>query len=143
MSESDRKLPLEHVAGITASYVSNNPVPASDLPDLIIAVHRSVARLTVPKPPEAEVHVPAVSVKASIKPDHLVCLVCGAKLKTLKRHLMAQHGLTPQQYRQRYKLRPDYPIVAPSYSKDRSAMARQFGLGRKARRAKQAGRRSE
>ena len=132
MSESDRKLPLQHAAGITASYVSNNSISASDLPDLIITVHQSLARLSVPEPPEAEVHVPAVSVKASIKPNHLVCLVCGAKLKTLKRHLMAKHGLTPQQYRERYELGPDYPMVAPSYSKDRSAVAKQMGLGRKA-----------
>ncbi|WP_425416506.1 MucR family transcriptional regulator [Oricola indica] len=124
---------MDQVADIVSAFVSNNPVPASELPNLIASVHESLAKLhgqEVEKEPE---YTPVVSVRASVKPDHLVCLECGAKQKTLKRHLMAAHGLTPEEYRARYNLKPDYPVTAPDYSAKRTKLAKKLGLGRKGR----------
>jgi len=130
MNETENLVTL--TADIVASYVSNNPVPTSELPSLITAVHKALVGTQAPAEPAAEEHTPVVSVKSSIKDDHLVCLECGAKQKTLKRHLMTSHGLTPEAYRDRYKLPASYPIVAPAYAKQRSALAKKIGLGRKA-----------
>ena len=121
---------LVHTADIVASYVSNNPVAGSDLPELIGSVYQALVTLEA-GPPVEETHEPVVSVKASIKPDHLVCLECGAKQKTLKRHLKAAHGLSPEEYRARYNLPSNYPLVAAEYAKRRSKLAKQIGLGRK------------
>ena len=118
-------------ADIVASYVANNPVPASELPNLISSVHKALVGTQAPAEAAAAEHTPVVSVKASIKPDHLVCLECGAKQKTLKRHLMSSHGLTPEAYRDRYNLPASYPLVAPEYAKQRSKLAKKIGLGRK------------
>ena len=120
-------------AEVVAAYVSNNPVPKGDLPDLILAVHSSLARLgSEPEPalPQAEATPPAVPVRKSITPDYLICLEDGKKFKSLRRHLRL-HGLTPEQYREKWKLPSDYPMVAPNYAAQRSALATKMGLGQK------------
>jgi predicted transcriptional regulator len=129
MDETENLISL--TADIVASYVANNPVPAIELPNLISAVHAALLGTQVPAEAAGAEHTPVVSVKASIKPDHLVCLECGAKQKTLKRHLMTSHGLTPEAYRDRYSLPASYPLVAPEYAKQRSRLAKKIGLGRK------------
>lgn len=122
---------LDHVADIVSAHVSNNSVPAADLPALIQSVYTSLASLG--QAPEAveEARTPAVSVRASVKPDAVTCLDCGAKFKMLKRHLGTDHGLTPAEYRTRWNLPADYPMVAPEYADRRRALAVKIGLGRK------------
>ena len=116
---------------IVAAHVSNNSVAVSDLPVLIQNVHAALASLDNPAPaPEAKPE-PAVSIRSSIKPDHIVCLEDGKKLKMLKRHLMTHYNLTPDQYRQRWGLPADYPMVAPAYAEKRRELAVKIGLGRK------------
>lgn len=118
---------LEMTTEIVSAYVSNNVVEAAGLAGLIESVHHAlVARATGP---EANAE-PAVAVKKSVAPDFIVCLECGRKLKTLKRHLRADHDLSPGDYRSKWGLPADYPMVAPNYSKARSAFAKQIGLGR-------------
>ena len=122
---------VQLAAEVVAAFISNNPLPKSELPALIHAVHSAVERLR--KGPEnAPLHVelkaPAVPVRKSVMPDYLICLEDGEKFKSLRRHL-TQHGLTPQQYREKWKLAPDYPMVAPNYAALRSAMAKKIGLG--------------
>jgi predicted transcriptional regulator len=118
-------------AEVVAAYVSNNPVPKADLPDLILAVHSSLTRLGKDSVElQVEVKPPAVPVRKSITPDFLICLEDGKKFKSLRRHLGAL-GLTPEQYRLKWNLPSDYPMVAPNYAAHRSALARKFGLGQK------------
>ena len=118
-------------AEVVAAYVSNNPVPKADLPDLILAVHSSLTGLGKDSVElQVEVKPPAVPVRKSITPDFLICLEDGKKFKSLRRHLGAL-GLTPEQYRVKWKLPSDYPMVAPNYAAHRSALARKFGLGQK------------
>ena len=121
---------LEMTTEIVSAYVSNNSVEAADLPSLIERVHGALVARTAGSPVSAPVADPAVPVKKSIASDHIVCLECGRKLKTLKRHLRADHKLSPSEYRAKWGLPADYPMVAPSYSKARSAFAKQIGLGR-------------
>lgn len=117
-------------ADIVSAYVANNQVPPAELAGLIVSVSDSIRKLGHPAPePEPEL-VPAVNPKKSVQSGHIVCLEDGKKFKSLKRHL-ASHGLTPQQYRAKWGLAPDYPMTAPDYSATRSAMARDIGLGRK------------
>lgn len=124
---------IEQTTDIVAAYVSNNPLPSSDLPKLIADVHAAVSGLSNGAAPEAEAKpVPAVSIKKSVTPDYLICLEDGKKFKSLKRHLATDHNLTPDQYRQKWNLPADYPMVAPNYSASRSALAKASGLGRKA-----------
>lgn len=116
---------------IVAAHVSNNSVSVEDLPSLITNVYGALSGLgqapaVVEKAPE-----PAVSIRASVKPDHIVCLEDGKKLKMLKRHLMTHYNLTPEQYRQRWNLPADYPMVAPNYAEKRRELAKKIGLGRK------------
>jgi len=121
-------------ATIVSAYVSNNAVPAAQLPALIASVDQSVRGLVGPAAaPRAEL-VPAVNPKRSIFPDFIICLEDGKKFKSLKRHLATDHGLTPQAYREKWGLPPDYPMVAPNYSQKRSALAKASGLGRHAAR---------
>ena len=117
---------------IVAAHVSNNPVSVDDVPALINKVYGALAGLgqTV-APVEEEVLKPAVSVRASVKPDHIVCLEDGVKLKMLKRHLMTHYNMTPEQYRARWNLPADYPMVAPDYAEKRRELAKKIGLGRK------------
>ena len=120
-------------AEVVAAYVSNNPVPSSDLPDLILAVHSSLARLgSEPEHavPQVEAKAPAVPIRKSVTPDYLICLEDGKRFKSMRRHLRLL-GLTPEQYREKWKLPSDYPMVAPNYAAQRSALARKIGLGQK------------
>ena len=114
---------------IVAAHVSNNSVAVDELPALIKNVYGALSGLGAAAQEEARPE-PAVSIRASVKPDHLVCLEDGKKMKMLKRHLMTDHGLTPAEYRARWGLPADYPMVAPDYAETRSALAKQIGLGR-------------
>ena len=119
-------------ADIVAAHVSNNSVAISDLAMLINNVHAALSGLgTQPEPEEKP--VPAVSIRASVKPDHIVCLEDGRKLKMLRRHLMTHYGMTPDDYRAKWGLPADYPMVAPSYAEKRRALAKEIGLGTKGR----------
>jgi predicted transcriptional regulator len=120
-------------ADIVAAHVSNNSVAVSDLPLLIQNVHGALSGLNG-KVAEPEVKLePAVSVRASIKPDYIVCLEDGKKLKMLKRHLMTHYQMTPEQYRAKWNLPADYPMVAPNYAEQRRSLAKKIGLGTKRR----------
>jgi predicted transcriptional regulator len=116
---------------IVAAHVSNNSVAVDDLPLLITNVYGALAGLGQIAPVVEKLPEPAVSIRASVKPDHIVCLEDGKKLKMLKRHLMTHYNLTPDQYRQRWSLPADYPMVAPSYAEKRRDLAKKIGLGRK------------
>jgi len=121
---------------IVAAHVSNNTVAVGDLPQLINQVYSSLANIgTVPAVPAARPQ-PAVSVKKSVQPDYIVCLEDGKKLKMLKRHLKTAYNMTPEAYRERWGLAPDYPMVAPNYARQRSRLAKEIGLGTRARRAR-------
>jgi predicted transcriptional regulator len=128
---------------IVSAYVSNNTIAQSELPELITTVAgrlrqgSAVPEQTSEKKPET-----AVSVRHSVRPDHLVCLVCGQQRKTLKRHLAVRHNLSPAEYRERFGLKPSYPMAAPNYAKQRRDLALQIGLGqpkRPARRGRKSG----
>ncbi|MGB7259145.1 MAG: MucR family transcriptional regulator [Pseudolabrys sp.] len=126
---------IELTAEIVSAYVSNNTVAAGDIPSLINQVHGALSRVSggsseVP----AEPLKPAVSVKKSIAPDYIVCLEDGKKFKSLKRHLRTQYNMTPEQYRDKWSLGADYPMVAPNYAAARSQLAKQMGLGQQRRR---------
>ncbi len=121
-------------ADIVAAHVSNNSVAVNDLPTLISNVHTALAALAGPPPAAPEVkQEPAVSIRASIKPDFIVCLEDGKKLKMLKRHLMTHYSMTPEQYRAKWNLPADYPMVAPNYAEQRRTLAKSIGLGTKRR----------
>ena len=118
-------------ADIVAAHVSNNSVAVSDIPHLIANVHGALVNLGGPTPvPEVKLE-PAVSIRASIKPDYIVCLDDGKKLKMLKRHLMTHYGMTPDDYRAKWGLPADYPMVAPNYAEQRRTLAVKIGLGTK------------
>lgn len=125
---------LELTADIVSAYVSNNSVTANDLPGLIGEVHSALGRL-VGKVEEAPVEVqkPAISVRKSITPDYIICLEDGKKFKSLKRHLRTQYNMTPEQYREKWGLPADYPMVAPNYAEARSKLAKEMGLGQQRR----------
>lgn len=117
---------------IVAAHVSNNSVSVGDVPELISNVYGALASLGQVAAPVVEEELkPAVSVRASVKPDHIVCLEDGVKLKMLKRHLMTHYNMTPDQYRARWNLPADYPMVAPAYAEKRRELAKKIGLGRK------------
>ena len=116
---------------IVAAHVSNNSVSVEDLPSLITNVYGALSGLGQSAPVVEEKLEPAVSVRSSVKPDYIVCLEDGKKLKMLKRHLMTHYNLTPEQYRQRWNLPADYPMVAPNYAEKRRELAKKIGLGRK------------
>lgn len=126
---------IELTAEIVSAYVSNNTVSAAEIPSLISQVYSALSRVSG-KPGEspAEPLKPAVSVKKSITPEHLVCLEDGKKFKSLKRHLRTQYNMTPEQYREKWSLGADYPMVAPNYAAARSQLAKQMGLGQQRRR---------
>jgi predicted transcriptional regulator len=122
-------------AEIVSAYVSNNSVPSGDIPALISQVHSALSRVsTGQSEPSSEPLKPAVPVKRSISPDHIVCLEDGKKFKSLKRHLRTQYAMTPEQYREKWGLPADYPMVAPNYAAARSQLAKQMGLGQQRRR---------
>ena len=121
-------------ADIVAAHVSNNSVAVSDLPLLIANVHGALTGLGTKAPePEVKKQEPAVSIRSSIKPDYIVCLEDGKKLKMLKRHLMTHYQMTPEQYRAKWNLPADYPMVAPNYAEQRRSLAKKIGLGTKRR----------
>ncbi len=121
-------------ADIVAAHVSNNSVAVNDLPTLISNVHGALAALGSPVLAIVEKQEPAVSIRSSIKPDYVVCLEDGKKLKMLKRHLMTHYGMTPDQYRAKWGLPNDYPMVAPNYAEQRRTLAKAIGLGTKRKR---------
>ena len=116
---------------IVAAHVSNNNVAVEDVPSLIANVYGALAGLGKVEPVVVAPPEPAVSIRSSVKPDHLVCLECGKKMKMLKRHLSTDHGMTTEEYRQRWNLGADYPLVAPNYAEKRRELAKKIGLGRK------------
>lgn len=125
---------LEHAADIVSAYVSNNSLPASDLPALLESVHAALVRLATGQNAAAESvpsKEPAVPIKKSITPDHIICLEDGKKFKSLKRHLRTAYSMTPEDYRAKWGLASDYPMVAPNYARARSELAMQMGLGQK------------
>jgi predicted transcriptional regulator len=117
-------------AKIVGSYLRHHTVGAGELPDLITTVHRSLGQLGRQAPVE-EVLTPAVSVRQSVRADYVVCLDCGYRGKTLRRHISSRHGLNRDEYLRRWGLQPDHPLTAPAYSERRSTLAKQLGLGRK------------
>lgn len=117
-------------ADIVSAHVANNSVAVSDLPLLIHNVHNALSELDEANAPEVKPE-PAVSIRSSIKPDYIVCLEDGKKLKMLKRHLMTHFGMTPDEYRQKWGLSADYPMVSPNYAEQRRKLAKKIGLGRK------------
>lgn len=122
---------LELTADIVSAYVSNNPVPTTELASLISSVSATLAGLGQPAEIAAPLLTPAVNPKKSVFPDYIVCLEDGKKFKSLKRHLTTHFGMTPEEYRAKWELPRDYPMVAPGYSAARSALAKTMGLGRK------------
>jgi len=137
---SDKPTPSNHgevlrmVTDVIASYLKKNPVAASELPGVIATVYNAFA---APQATTVEAVVerpePAVPIKRSVTPDYIVCLEDGKQLKMLKRHLATAYGMTPDEYRARWGLPPDYPMVAPNYATQRSTLAKQIGLGSRAR----------
>ncbi|WP_041795122.1 MucR family transcriptional regulator [Pararhodospirillum photometricum] len=124
---------LKMAVNVVSAYVSKNPTPATQIPDLIQTTFQALTGLDAP-PQEvrSEAAKPAVPIKKSIQNDHLVCLEDGKKLKMLKRHLRTNYNMTPEEYRAKWGLPPDYPMVAPNYAQQRSEFAKKIGLGRKA-----------
>src|ERR1700724_1053458 len=120
---------------IVAAHVSNNTVSVGDLPQLINQVYNSLANIGTAPPAPAERPQPAVPVKKSVYPDYIICLEDGKKLKMLKRHLKTAYDMTPEDYRERWGLAPEYPMVAPNYAKQRSKLAKEIGLGPRSRKA--------
>jgi predicted transcriptional regulator len=127
---------IEMTADIVSAYVGNNTVSAADLPGLIQSVHRALAGVSSGAEPEAsQPKEPAVPIRRSITPDYLVCLEDGRKFKSLKRHLRTKYNMSPEEYRSKWGLAKDYPMVAPNYAKARSDLAKQMGLGQGGRQA--------
>jgi len=127
----DRGEILTLTAEIVAAHVGNNAVAAPEVGALIQTVFDTLRGLATDEPVASAELTPAVPIRRSVTDDHIVCLEDGKKLQMLKRHLMTDHGLTPESYRVKWGLRPDYPMVAPNYSAQRQALAKQIGLGRK------------
>lgn len=131
-TETDPTVMVELTADVVSAYVSNNPVPTVDLPNLIGDVHAALSKVHGSESAQpAEKPKPAVNPKKSIFDDYIICLEDGKKFKSLKRHLRTHYDLSPEQYREKWGLPPDYPMVAPSYAAARSRLAREMGLGRK------------
>lgn len=128
---------IDLAAQIVAAYVSNNSVPAADLPNLIFEVVNAFNRVTTgPVEGEPEPVKPAVPIKKSVTPDYIICLEDGKKFKSLKRHLRTHYNVSPEEYREKWGLPPDYPMVAPNYAQARSDLAKKMGLGQQRRRSR-------
>jgi len=128
---------IDLAADIVSAYVSNNSVPASDLPALISDIHSALVRVSGGQAlPSLESPKPAVPAKKSVTNEHIICLEDGKKFKSLKRHLRTQYNMSPEQYREKWGLPADYPMVAPHYAAARSQLAKQMGLGQQRRKAK-------
>jgi predicted transcriptional regulator len=137
MTTSDEQSELIALtADIVSAYVSNNTIPAGDLPGLVRDVYAAMTRLdAAPAPVVVEPSKPAISPKKSITAEYLICLEDGKKFKSLKRHLRTMYNLSPEQYREKWNLPADYPMVAPNYAEARSRLAKEMGLGQKRKRA--------
>jgi predicted transcriptional regulator len=137
MTEAAGKTFIDLTATIVSAYVSNNPTPAADIPALIGQVHAALLRVSTGRAePPLEPARPAVPVKKSVTAEYLVCLEDGKRFKSLKRHLRSRYNMTPEQYRDKWGLPPDYPMVAPNYAVARSQLARKMGLGQQRRKGK-------
>src|SRR3954454_20448024 len=139
MTEGAGKNFIDLTANIVSAYLSNNPTPASEIPNLIGQIHAALLRVSTGRiDAPAEPAKPAVSVKKSMTPDYLICLEDGKRFKSLKRHLRTQYSMTPEQYREKWGLAAAYPMVAPNYAVARSALAKKMGLGQQRRRREEA-----
>jgi predicted transcriptional regulator len=137
MTDGAAKGYIDLTANIVSAYLSNNPTPASEIPNLISQVHTALLRVSSGRSEApAEPAKPAVPLKKSINPDYLVCLEDGKRFKSLKRHLRTQYSMTPEQYRDKWGLPTDYPMVAPNYAVARSQLAKKMGLGQQRRKRK-------
>ena len=131
----DRDDIIELTADIVSAYVSNNVIGASELPQIIADVHSALTRVSGAQPaPQREELKPAVPVKKSVTPDYIICLEDGKKFKSLKRHIRTHYNLSPEDYREKWDLPHDYPMVAPNYASARSQLAKKMGLGQRRRR---------
>ena len=135
-SDSSDDTLLTLTADIVAAHVSNNSVAVNDLPNLIQNVHSALSGIAGSNAAAEPKPEPKVSIRSSIKPDYIVCLEDGKKLKMLKRHLMSHYNMTPNEYRQKWGLSADYPMVAPNYAEQRRKLAKSIGLGTKRRRTR-------
>jgi len=133
---NEREDILALTADIVSSHVANNTVAVSDVPPLIESVYNALVRISAPAPAADERPEPAVPVRRSVTPDYIVCLEDGKKLKMLKRHLKTQYNMTPEDYRERWGLAADYPMVAPNYAEQRRKLAKKIGLGTARRRGR-------
>lgn len=131
IEEANRDDMLRMAVDVVAAYVSKNSMPGAQIPELIQTVYAALAGLSRPEAPSAEAPRPAVNPKKSVTPEYIICLEDGKKLKMLKRHLRTNYNMTPDEYRAKWALPPDYPMVAPNYAQQRSAFAKKIGLGRK------------
>lgn len=122
---------LQPTTDIVRAYVANNPMPVNALPEFIAAVHAALSQTGRPAAPVVEAPRPAVNPKRSVHRDYIICLEDGKKFKTLRRHLMTHFGMTPEEYRAKWDLPIDYPMVAPGYSAERTMLAKQSGLGKR------------
>ncbi len=135
MTDGAGKSFVDLTATIVSAYLSNNPTPASEIPNLISQIHAALLRVSTGRPETPpEPARPAVSVKKSVHPDYLICLEDGKRFKSLRRHLRSQYNMTPEQYREKWGLPSDYPMVAPNYAVARSQLAKKMGLGQQRRR---------
>jgi predicted transcriptional regulator len=133
VSDINREELLAFTTEIVSSYVANNTMPAGDIPAVIEQVFKTLANVDADVNVSMERPQPAVPIKKSVTPDHIVCLEDGKKLKMLKRHLKTAYGMSPEEYRERWGLPADYPMVAPNYAQRRSQLAKDIGLGTKGR----------
>jgi predicted transcriptional regulator len=137
MTEGAAKNFIDLTANIVSAYLSNNPTPAAEIPNLISQIHAALQRVSNGRPETpAEPAKPAVPLKKSVTPDYIVCLEDGKRFKSLRRHLRTQYNMTPEQYRDKWGLPADYPMVAPNYAVARSQLAKKMGLGQQRRRRK-------
>jgi predicted transcriptional regulator len=137
MSDTAPKSFIDLTANIVSAYVSNNPTPASEIPALIGQIHAALLKVSTGRTElPLEPAKPAVPVKKSMTADYLICLEDGKRFKSLKRHLRTQYSMTPEQYREKWGLPADYPMVAPNYAVARSQLAKKMGLGQQRRRRK-------
>lgn len=133
LSDELKELLMTLTVDIAAAHVSNNAVAIGDMATMIRAIHQSLAGLGATAQLPDATQLPAVSIRASVKPDYIVCLEDGKKFKMLKRHLMTHYQMTPEQYRAKWSLPADYPMVAPNYAEQRRSLAKKIGLGTKRR----------
>nr|WP_189640235.1 MucR family transcriptional regulator [Amylibacter ulvae] len=131
MSVSDTSDLVAQTAQIVSSFLNSSKVAADELPCLIRSVHQTLEQLAQSDANDRETQPPAVAIEDSVTPDHIICLEDGKPFKMLKKHLMAVYGMTPQQYRSKWQLAHDYPMVAPNYAMKRQELAKKSGLGRK------------